>query len=156
VVTYSANIHVVQLYVNGCKMVEQVNDTTIAFLDQPWTNKCPFNAGNNQFIVQALDEANNVVAIDGQIPCNDYTCEPLRCQSAVISVRARELFTFEVSQFQSCLGYILLGCSISEIPFQKVTRSVPANSLGNSYRLFRLAPPYQHQRSQKSGASRLE
>jgi hypothetical protein len=62
VVTYSANIHVVQLYVNGCKMVEQVNDTTIAFLDQAWTNKCPFNVGNNQFIVQALDEANNVVA----------------------------------------------------------------------------------------------
>ncbi len=62
IVTYSANIHVVQLYVNGCKMVEQVNDRTTAYLDQPWTNKCAFNVGANQFTVQALDESNNVVA----------------------------------------------------------------------------------------------
>ena len=64
VVTSSANIHVVQLYVNGCKMVQQVNDLTQAYLDQSWINGqngCAFNLGNNQFIVQALDENNNTV-----------------------------------------------------------------------------------------------
>jgi hypothetical protein len=64
VVTSSANIHVVQLYVNGCKMVQQDNDLTQAYLDQSWINGqngCTFKSGNNQFIVQALDESNNVV-----------------------------------------------------------------------------------------------
>jgi hypothetical protein len=61
VATSTVLIHVVQLYVNGCKMVEQVTDGTTAYLDQPWVNKCPFNVGNNTFTVQALDESSNVL-----------------------------------------------------------------------------------------------
>lgn len=58
IVTSSVSVHVVQLYMDGIKQTEQVNDTTTAYLDKTFTIAA---AGSHSVTVQALDNSNNVL-----------------------------------------------------------------------------------------------